>query len=150
MPNGVHETTAREVEQRLVQAFPASMTRRELHSGWRDRREEIADLIAIESEWVDGSFVSSKRDPGDVDVVTFVDGTVYDNLPTGETKRLDELFLRVRTKLRLGCDGFVVPVRQPGHLLRPVYEAQLLYWHRTWSHDRDGREKGFLDVKGDP
>ena len=36
-------------------------------------RREAEELATSAARWVDGSFVESKLDPGDVDVVTFVD-----------------------------------------------------------------------------
>ena len=150
MPIGVYETTVLEVERHLVQSFPSSLTRRPIYIGWRQRRQNIAALVPIDSEWTDGSFVSSKRDPGDVDVVTFIDGDQYESLKQSDRDQLEQLFLRVRNKLRFGCDGFMVPIRHGGHPLRAIYEAQLTYWSRVWSHDRDGRGKGFLDVRGEP
>lgn len=151
LPNGAHETTPNEVEQRLVQVFPGSLTRADLFRDWRKRRGDLAALASTQMEWVDGSFVSLKQDPADVDVVTFVDGTVLDAMDLAERQRYLDLFTsRMRTKLATGCDSFLVVIRPPGHAEHATYVAYSNYWHNVWSHDRSGVEKGYLDIRGDP
>ncbi len=151
LPPGAHEATAREVEQRLVEVFPASVTRRALHDDWRHRRDAIFAIAAPAMEWVDGSFVSLQLDPGDVDVVTFIDGAALEALSIDDKQAFLDLFAsRLRTKLVSGCDSFLAIIRPPGH---PDHTASVVYaeyWHQWWSHDRDGVEKGYLDVLGDP
>jgi uncharacterized protein DUF6932 len=151
LPPGAHQTAPREVEQRLVEVFPASVTRRALHHDWRARREGIFALVPADMEWVDGSFVSLKLDPADVDVVTFVDGDTLDALSAADKQTFLDLFgSRLRTKLATGCDSFLVIVRPVGHAHRATYDAFAAYWHKWWSRDRAGTEKGYLDVRGDP
>ena len=65
LPAGDHEATLDEVEQ----AFGSStFKRRELMKGLRDVVGKLREL-GVETIWVDGSFVSSKERPGDVDVI---------------------------------------------------------------------------------
>lgn len=151
LPIGAHETTPAEVEQRLVQVFAGSVTRRGLHDDWRRRRELIFEIVPLEKEWVDGSFVTLKRNPGDVDVISFIQGEAIEALSIEDRKALGAHFnSRLRSKLLFGCDGFLVPIRPPGHPERGNYELMSAHWDRWWSHDRDGVEKGYLDVRGEP
>ncbi len=133
--------------------FSGSATRTALYRDWRVRREDIFAIAVPDYEWVDGSFVSLKRDPADIDVVTFIDGAVIEALSVDDRKRLLEPFLAVNhlgTKLATGCDGYLVIVRPVGHPERSTYESWADYWNRWWSQDRAGVAKGYLDVRGDP
>jgi hypothetical protein len=151
LPNGVHETTPNEVEQRLVQVFPGSVTRADLFRGWRRRRGDVAAIAEFAMEWVDGSFVSLKQDPADVDVVTVTDGAVLDALDVATRQRYLDLFASpVRSKLAMGCDSYLLVMRPAGHPGHASYVLQEAYWQKWWSHTRTGVEKGYLDVRGDP
>ena len=110
----------------------------------------MSSLVTVEREWVNGSFVTLKRDPADVDVVCFVNGDEIEAMSEPDVHALRDLFDTTRTKRVYGCDAYLVVVRPPGHPLRPIYEERRRYWHNQWSMDRDGRVKGYLDVVGEP
>jgi hypothetical protein len=150
LPVGRHVGTPSHVEQRLVQSFPQSVTRRALHRGWRDRREELQDLVGIEVEWLNGSFASSKRDPADIDLTTFIDAARLEAVSEDDRKRILDLVQGLGAWLTSGCHGFLVPVRPEGHALRYLYEQARDGWERWWSHDRSGADKGFVEVREAP
>jgi hypothetical protein len=151
MPNGRHVTDADEVEQRLVTPFPLSLTRRTIYIGWRQRRAVIAGLVpSINQEWVAGSFASSKRDPGDIDVVTFLERSDILALGVAERQQLAESVGGLTSRLRYGTDGYLCPATAPGDPYHDVYLRARGYWDDFWSKDRAGIERGYLDVRGDP
>jgi hypothetical protein len=147
VPPGRYPATVDEIEQRFVVTFPTSLTRKDIFDGWRRRREELLDIIPIEQEWVDGSFVTAKRDARDLDVVVFLDGATHDALPEADRKRIRILTVGIEPRLRFGCHSFAVAVWPLGHPHRPGYEQASGYWDRQWSRDRTAPEKGYLDVR---
>ncbi len=52
--------------------FSESDTRPRLHQGFQALREEVVKHGPPGLQWVDGSFVTDKLDPGDIDIVTFM------------------------------------------------------------------------------
>lgn len=151
LPIGAHHTDVAEVEARLVDAFSGSVRRRPLNDGWRRRRDEISRLVPIDREWVNGSFTTLKQDPGDIDVVCFVDHDAILRLKVPDRMRLFDLTTNNLTTRRVyGCDSYLVAVVPHGHPLRPVYDGRVGYWDRWWSHDRLGVERGYLEVRGTP
>jgi hypothetical protein len=62
------------VKVTFVDGYPWSTTRAPIYNGWIDQREAISELVAIRRQWLNGSFTTSKMDPGDADTVTFLDG----------------------------------------------------------------------------
>lgn len=126
------------------------MTRKDIFTGYRSRREELHSLTRIAYDWVDGSFVTSKRDAGDLDVVTFINGSLIDAMSATDRQRLAELAEGNRPRLVHGCHSFVVAILPVGHPQRAWYENVSSYWSDTWARvkDRPGLQKGFLEVEG--
>jgi len=151
LPFGRHITDVLEVERRLVAPFALSITRRGIYRGWRSRRQAIAALVPrINQEWVSGSFASSKRDPGDVDVVIFLEVADIDTLEIVEKQELTALVVGNAPRLRFGTHSFICPVSAPSHPEHAKHLHLRGYWDDWWSHDKNGNECGYLDVRGDP
>jgi hypothetical protein len=147
LPPGRYPASADEVESRFVLTFPTSLTRKDIFDGWKRRQEELLELVPIHQEWIDGSFVTSKRDAGDLDVVVFLDGPTVDALPLNDRKRVSALTMGAEPVLRFGCHSFLVPLWPEGHPLHQHYLQASGYWDRLWSRDRRAPEKGYLDVR---
>ena len=69
---GRHTVTAAEFKATFVEGFPDSSTRAALYTRWLRHRAAILGHVPILSQWIDGSFVTNKDDPGDIDVVTIM------------------------------------------------------------------------------
>lgn len=102
-------------------------------------------------QWIDGSFLENiemieRREPRDIDVVTFFhspDGEnqetllqasprLFDPLATKEDYRVDAYFVQLNTDM-------------PESLV-----AQSTYWSSLWSHRRNGQWKGYLQIDLSP
>ena len=149
LPSGRFPATVVEVEHRFVSTFPASHTRRSIYDGWRQRREELFDLVEVEYEWVDGSFVTSKSEPSDLDVVTFVTAVRMAALRAVDQARVGELTLGAYSQVTFGCHSFLTVV--PDESQSAEYNSYLLvrgYWDKWWTSDRNVTSKGYLEVRG--
>lgn len=150
LPEGRHLANLYEIEARFVDVFPRSMTRRDIFNGYRGRREQLHSLTRVAFEWVDGSFVTSKRDAGDLDVVTFIDGSLIDAMPAADRQQLMALAEGSQPRLMHGCHSFVVAMRPVGHPQRAWYEQVEAYWSLQWAmvKGRPDLRKGYLAVEG--
>lgn len=149
LPPGRHTLDEATFEATFVDGFPNSKTRGRLFTRWRRHREALASLIAIETQWIDGSYVTSKEDPGDIDLVTIIDGPTYDALPAPMQHMVEALLAGKRTKAVWGMDSFPIvryPVGHPGH---PLEVTNLATWHDFWSKVRtdDTATKGYVEVR---
>src|SRR3954452_15377682 len=81
LPPGRHTASVAEVKAAFVDPFGGSASRMAIFTGWRMHRESLQNVVPGMYQWIDGSFVTSKLDPGDIDVVTFIDGVQYDAMP---------------------------------------------------------------------
>jgi hypothetical protein len=109
--------------------------------GWNERRRGLLDGLAEAVEllegvgcrrlWLNGSFVTAKDEPGDIDVCWDTEGVDLD--------RIDPVFLELSTgraaqKQRFGCEFF------PN-----VIEAESgLVFADFFQHERDGSRKGIV------
>lgn len=66
---GMHLLTWQEVRRRVVDAFPRSTTRTALWGSLERFFGQVVGLAVVDQVWLAGSFLSTKPDPGDVDLV---------------------------------------------------------------------------------
>lgn len=129
LPPGVYEVSLQDIESRFT---------------WTDRRKElfeglkraIDNLIKanVQKVWLDGSFVTSKDDPNDIDGCWQADKDVDADL-------LDSVFLdmsppREAMKKKYGVDFLISGVQisdSPGNTTEEFFQI-----------DRDGNKKGIL------
>ena len=132
----------------MVLRFGATPARRALLAGLLDYRAALhAAGVQDGFQWVNGSFVEDKmrrdhREPADIDVVTFF------HLPDGQTQaRLAQTFQALfdpeANRNRYGVDAYT-QVLDRSNL--PSLVRGTAYWNSLWSHSRDDRWKGFLEV----
>ena len=89
---GLHIMEQSAMETAFVTAFPHSSTRRTIMDGYNKHFSEVQSVIATFQQFIDGSFVSNKNDPADIDLVCFIDADTVNNLPQADQQKLAALF----------------------------------------------------------
>ena len=133
-------------EQVFVESFPESITRRPLFEQYQAFNQLLYELLPNGfSQWINGSFVSRKSDPNDIDVVTFVDASLYDRYE----KQFDVL-RGWRNRRSKSVDGFFVRYYPENHRYRIRYEYDCTDWLNTFGTWKDRtqktRNKGFITL----
>ncbi len=107
-------------------------------------------MVVLRAQWIDGSFVTSKLDPGDIDVVTIFDGVAFNGLEPWQSALAQSIMSGHRDRDFWGIDSFAVPrydanVDPVGHA---DYLRQCAYWHHQWGRVRDDDDavKGYVEV----
>ena len=96
------------------------------------------DLKAVKGElWIDGSFLTEKSDPEDVDVVLRMSANFYDNATLEQQQAVDWLGEDLFTTHM--CDSYVFFEWDESHHLFWYGEYMYSYWMRQWGF---GREDG--------
>jgi hypothetical protein len=144
---GVHGLDPTEIEAQFVTSFPHSTTRKNILVGYKQYSHDIASLVGNCEQYLDGSFVTNKNDPGDIDLVMLLDATVVDALPNDEKLRLKELVAGPTTKAKYMCDAYFCPVYPAGHPMADASRAQRKYWLGEFGYDRNDIPKGIVHVK---
>ncbi|MBO9471795.1 hypothetical protein J7355_17015 [Endozoicomonas sp. G2_2] len=138
---GVHPMAAADMKPILVDSFTDRKGRRaylvsRLHAFLEDLVQLIGTTFKV---WVDGSLLSSKPEPADVDLVVIVEGSHLNALSVQEKSALREIFVteRQHVKQRYSCDVY---------LMLADNADQEQYWRELFGHDREGRPKGIIEV----
>lgn len=131
----------------IVLRFNTSPDRRKIIGGLLRYRAALHAVGLVSGfQWLDGSFMEDVetlegRPPRDIDIVTFY------QLPAGTSQadilgRNPTLFDHETVKSAYHVDGYLVGLGMPpGRLVR-----QSAYWYGVWSHRRNDRWKGFLEI----
>lgn len=170
LPPGCHEITLHEIKSIFVDGFSDSQTRQSRYECFLKMYKELLfNVKSCISLLIDGSFVTNKLNPYDIDLVIVVD---YSKLTEYEAFYLNNIYeykkkLRIEydnikdevdqgkisySKLydlelyRLGCDFFILPEYPQSHELYDNYINQLNYWIGWWGKTRDNSPKGFLNL----
>lgn len=97
-------------------------------------------------QWIDGSFVTKKPNPSDIDLVTFI------NLDIFETKEKElKRFIYPSSLTNYGVDGYLVIVYPENHRHYSIYESDRAYWINQFDKTKPTRRhrrmpKGFLEI----
>ncbi len=139
-------TTVSELYDVFVADFPASDTRLSLYNEWRKynqllRQEIGADFV----QWVNGSFVTTKLNPKDIDIVSFIPSRLFRKFE----KRLD--YYWSDNWEREGIDAYLVEVFTEQDENFNAYQVTLAQWQQLYSRTKPTAEpanvlKGFLII----
>jgi len=141
---GIHEADLSAIEEHLVRGFPTSTTRPLIIEGYRRHRAEMRSINIDVEQFLNGSFVSTKNDPGDIDLVCFADADTVDNLSSVDKKKLLSLMLGSQTKTTHYCDAYFCPmVPQTDPRYAKVRQTRK-YWMEEFGFDRQDRPKGIV------
>jgi hypothetical protein len=125
-----------------------SKTRNENFEKYIHYSSELKKVVKQESlnQWIDGSFVTTAKNPKDIDLVTFIDFETrkkYSNqLVKFEAKGANEIF---------GVDAYIVTVFPEKHRNHFYFLSDKAYWMERFSKSRRDKNgikhaKGFLEI----
>ncbi len=130
LPPGEHPTTWEMLEIR----YATTVRRIHLLTGLRAALEALRQ-VGCRTVWIDGSFISSKTDPNDIDVL-FDDAHLdWEELSLNEPVLLDHKNKSAAMKRKFGCECYAVSWLA-GMDGEPFLEF--------FQHTRDGQRKGIL------
>ena len=132
LPDGLHARTIDRINEECVDAFPDSESRPDLIGGLRSVLETLRSVGIHGTLWIDGSFVTEKLNPNDIDVLLYI--------PNGE--ELLEVAEAVLEDFRNRC------MREHRcHIFFTSDEARRDgYWRNQFGLSRDGKPKGIITM----
>lgn len=129
------------VEETFVTGFKDSKTRFELFKAYLEFKENVQHLVETNFvQFVNGSFVTRKLNPNDIDIVCFIDFRIYEQ----KEKRFNEL--KVTYKV-LNIDCYFVKKYPEKHKYFIRYRTDMLYWNDLFTKSRKRQAKGYLKLK---
>lgn len=97
--------------------------------------------------WVNGSFVTKKPNPADIDLVVFVPWTKMEEFSSAIRS-----FSSPNTFGNYGVDGYLVRIYEPTHKYHILTHSDRLHWLHDFSRTQPNRKgkvfkKGFLEIQ---
>lgn len=139
LPSGDYWPTEANFEERFVNVHGSS-SREKIYVGFKSHRAALlAAGVADDSKcMLDGSYTTSKLDPGDIDLVVEVVSTLFDS-----SERVQELLSGPDAKPDFSCDAYPLLVLSEDD---PDYESITAqgrsYWRKWFGRDRANNPKG--------
>lgn len=130
-----------ELLQNYFDIFPNTDKRLSLLNNWITYNRDFQNEIFLYYEqWINGSFVTLKESPKDIDIVTFLDYRVFEY----KEKSLDRFWsFSLEDE---GIDAYIVKAYPVGHALFNNYLGVRDLWLERFQRDRNGNSKGFLKI----
>lgn len=133
-----------DLNRMCVDAFPLSRTRPMIMAGLRQVVAHLVDSWVVGELWIDGSFLTEKIDPKDVDVVLRVGaGLLNDGYPS---QRDAIRWIIANQKNTLKCDTYAQFEYAANDPLYMEGEWWRTYWHAKWGFSYEGDPKGIAVV----
>ncbi|NJC25687.1 hypothetical protein GGR27_001186 [Lewinella antarctica] len=129
-----------------MEAFSNSNSRKILFDGYKKFCEDLKLVVGSHQQWIDGSFVTSKKNPNDIDILCFVPTT---KLRPNERSVLN---LLESSKELYGVDAYVIEVLDSNDSQHKIYEHNKVYWLNQFTktkkmgHRKVQYDKGFLQL----
>jgi hypothetical protein len=141
-PLGFHLLTMGDVEQVCVDLFPLSTSRSIIFGGLVTFVTTLEAAGVPGELWLDGSFLTEKIDPKDVDVILKVDAIIYNSGTQEQRDAIDWVIANQKQTLR--CDSYALiqyPTTDPLHTEGLWWYS---YWLKQWGFSREDDPKGIV------
>lgn len=136
-------------EEIFVKSFDEDSTRREVFTQYQSYLEYFQQSITTDfTQWIDGSFVSNKKNPRDLDLVNLLDYRIVEE----KKEALYQNFLSEGSMKEYGLDAYVVRLYPEGHKFHTRTQPDLAYWNHWFGFSKLNRRrkrfsKGFLEIE---
>ena len=142
-PYEIIETDSETIEKVFVEEIAFSTSRRTIFENLKEYNQLLKEIIGSDcKQWIDGSFVTLKRNPKDVDVITWIDFEEYER----HEKQLEKLKQWRFDKLKM-IDGYFIKTYPPQHKRYKFYEYDCQEWAFVFHKVRQSKTlKGFLQI----
>lgn len=131
---GFHPLGIDEVASRCVNDVPHSSTRSPLMAAFVEVLQRLVASGLSGDVWLDGSFVTEKIDPADIDFILVVDSAIYDG-GSPEQRALMDALIDGCDWLPSVCDTNVAFIDPPE---RSNSSDVLAYWRKRFGYSSDG------------
>ncbi len=143
LPIGCHFAQEKDIYESFVAPF-ADPHRRYLFDSWRMYNRRLKALLNVPQlqQWIDGSFVTNKMHPNDIDLVTFVP---YIHYEPAEDQLIEEY--STTTLHDQGLDAYLCPIYPTYHPDHELYLRFRTTWQTRFQNVKGlTLQKGFIEI----
>lgn len=147
LPYGMYNMTLNDVEN--IFSKNQSLKRMRIMEEYKKYLNELKSTGYFIDHWIDGSFVTSKENPQDIDTLTEFDGVNVDK--NNDRKRIDDLIFNSKSKTNNCCHSFRVYLYPPTDRENYQYylESRMRILINLFGSDPFGIQKGIIHLIGD-
>ena len=144
LPSGLHEYSFDQFMAQFVDGVPTSQTRKEIANALVNFSKEIYAIGIPYEFWVDGSYVTTKTNPNDADIVVFL------QVPAASV--IFPIWNSLRQKYSKWLDIYFAYATSPENqrVLSPNDYQQVVnkrnYWRGQFGFDRADNPKGIVKI----
>lgn len=140
--------TLLEFEEFFIKSKDQNSKRIEIFDNYKNFIQDFSEEVSSNfTHWIDGSFVTNKTSPRDIDFVTLIDHEIY------KLKRelIDSKFRLRESKIKYGVDAYTLEVLPQDHERYGVFEIDLIYWDSWFSKTKKNWQKksfpkGYIEI----
>ncbi|MCB0649813.1 MAG: hypothetical protein KDC85_00905 [Saprospiraceae bacterium] len=139
-----------ELKNYFSDRFENSVTRKAIFDSYAkyliDFQKEVTPNFV---QWIDGSFITNKENPNDIDFVNLIDFDIYEK----NEQIIEVKFRKYGAKNNYpGVDAYFVKVYSEEHDKSYMTEFDLVYWRNWFTETKKNRmkkkfPKGFVEIK---
>lgn len=150
LEHGIHPYSIENFEEQFVKGFPYSTTRESIYENFMIWFNKLAALLPPCCVWLDGSFLTTKTNPNDIDLVVFYRPEQFGN-DDDLGKRVNEFIHR--NSHSYNCDAYLC--LELDHLNPNVKQTfgqvsiMKTYWMGQFTFDRLRNAKGMVEFTED-
>lgn len=138
---GFHPVGMVELRRLCVDRFPLSVTRPSIMRNLVDLIDLMHKQRIPSDVWIDGSFLTEKLDPGDVDLLWVIDAQIFLGLSTSQLAFVN-WYSTNNLNSQYKCDNYVHIVDNNS----PSSQWMTAYWLRQFGFSRSDKMKGLAVV----
>jgi hypothetical protein len=145
-PNDIIDVTRQDIQENFVDCFSDSKTRAILFETLLTYIDDLSILLQHQpfEMLIDGSFVTRKMNPNDIDLVIFIDISLLKKI---ETRALNKFRCSPMQRKLIDyekIDAYIVEKYPEGHRKYAVFISEYTSWLFFFTKDRKGNKKGIL------
>ena len=125
----------------FVDPFDEDSSRHKLFRSYELYTQDLAEKITPNfTQWINGSFVTNKKNPRDIDLVNLIDYRIVEQ----KDALIRKAFIRDAVYERYGIDAYLLVLYPEDHKLHSWTQSDLLYWQDWFTKSKmDKRRKRY-------
>lgn len=147
LPAGFHEMSLKDLRVLCVERFPLSRGRGALMNLVEEICSGLSAAKLRAEVWVDGSFLTAKIEPDDVDVVVCLNAAALAAPSLAQRAVLDRIAGQGHGHGAFNCDSYIHIDYDAGHARHGQGAWMRAYWTKQFGFSRSENMKGIAVVK---
>lgn len=145
LPPGKHHHTTESMQETFVDDPLMTTPEREtIFKGYKSLVSVLQNSNVLPEQWIGGTFVTTERNPNDVDIVSICCPNQVNLVPVELQDEFACMFQGERTAEINKCDSYIVLKGHEDHPKNEQFKTIYAYWENQFGHDKEGVKKGFV------